>query len=53
MVPPSAGHTISLPVDIELTVNDLCSELEQAGNSVAAKSAMIHTAASVADPSPV
>jgi len=53
MIPPAAGHTISLPVDIELTVTDLCSQLEQAGDSVATKSAMIRTAASVANPSPV
>ena len=53
MVPPAAGHTISLPVDIELTVTDLCSELEQAGNGAATKSAMIRTAAGVANSSPV
>jgi len=53
MVSPSASHTIGLPVDLELTVSDLCSELEQARNNVGPKTAMIHTAASVADPSPV
>jgi len=53
LVAPAAGHTIGLPVDIELTVSDLCSELEQAGNDVAAKSAMIDTASNVASASPV
>ena len=51
MMPSDNGQTMSVPVDIELT--DLCSELEQAGNDVATKSPMIHSAASVASASPV
>jgi len=51
MMPSEAGHMIGMPVDIELT--DLCSELEQAGNNVATKSPMIHSATSVASESPV
>jgi len=51
MMPSEAGQTMGMPVDIELT--DLCSELEQAGNDVATKSPMIHSATSVASASPV
>ena len=51
LIPTEGGHAIGLPVDIELT--ELCSELEQTGSDVATKPPVIHTAASIADPSSV
>jgi len=46
IIPPDVGQTISVSVDIELT--DLCSELEQAGNDIVAKSPTIHITGNVA-----
>lgn len=49
MIAPDGGHTLNVPVDIEL--NELCSELEQAGgndNSVSTKSPISANAATTA-----